>query len=337
VPQHADSVNSEGEQAALTAVPRAYGRVLVVGSLNADLVTRVERAPGPGETVTGSDLVVFPGGKSANQAAAIAKLGGDVRLLGCVGDDANGALLRESLRTAGVGIDHLQTLERVATGTAMITVEGTGENRIVVSPGANGKLTAAAVDQAEAFFDTAREGAVLTLCLEVPVAAVSAAARMARQRGVRVVLNLSPYRPPGADLLDLVDILVVNAQELSELTQQGGIDPLDDWSTVAEATRQAVGAVGPEVVVVTLGSAGVRTMNLATGDISRAIRAPEVTPVDTTGCGDAFLGALALRLSAGDSLQDACAFAVLAGAYAATGAGAQASYPSAVQLARWRP
>lgn len=323
--------------AASTAVPTASGRVRVVGSLNADLMTRVERAPGPGETVTGSDLVILPGGKGANQAAATGTLGGEVSLLGCVGDDAHGALLRESLRAAGVNLDHLQTLPGVATGTAMIIVEETGENRIIVSPGANGELTAAAVRQADAFFDSASAGSVLTLCLEVPVAAVTAAARKARQRGVRVILNLSPYRRVSADLLDLVDILVVNAHELAELTQQRNLSLHDDWSTVCEATREALGAGGPEVVVVTLGRAGVRTMNLTTGASSGPIPAPEVTPVDTTGCGDAFLGALALRLSAGNSLQDACAFAVRVGAYAATRAGAQASFPSAEQLAHWRP
>lgn len=312
-------------------------RVLVVGSLNADLVVRTARIPAPGETVTGSDLVIVPGGKSSNQAAAIGKLGGDVALLGFVGDDGNGAMLRASLETSGVDVRYVHNLKGVSTGSAMIAVDDRGENCIIVSPGANGRLKAADVEGADAFFDTAGEGSVLTLCLEVDLEAVKAAAREAHQRGAQVVLNVSPYQKVGADLLDLVDILVVNAHELADLTEQGAIEPLGDWSGVLEATRTAMGENGPETVVVTLGGDGARTMDLAAGTVSDQIPSPKVKPVDTTGCGDAFLASLAFRLAEGDSLQDACAFAVRVGAYAATGEGAQNSYPTAEQLANWKP
>ena len=315
----------------------ASGRVLVVGSLNADLVVRTARIPGPGETVTGSDLVIVPGGKSSNQAAAVGKLGGDVAMLGCVGADGNGAMLVESLKTSGVDVSQVRALDGVSTGSAMIAVDDAGENCIIVSPGANGHLTAADVAEAGDFFDAAGVGSVLTLCLEVSLAAVRAAARQARERGATVVLNVSPYQQVGSDLLDLVDILVVNAHELADLTGQPDFDPLGDWSRVCAATRAALGESGPQTVVVTLGAKGARTIDLGAGEVSEAYPAPAITPVDTTGSGDAFLAALAFRLAQGDELADACRFAVRVGAYAATGEGAQNSYPTAAQLQDWRP
>lgn len=315
----------------------AAGRVLVVGSLNADMVVRTARIPGPGETVTGSDLVVVPGGKSANQAAAIGKLGGDVALLGCVGDDGNGAMLLASLRSCGVDVSRVRVLSGVASGSAMIAVDAAGENSIIVSPGANGRLSAADVEAAEDFFDSADERSVLTLCLEVSLDAVKAAASRARERGARIVLNVSPYLKVGSDVLDLVDILVVNAHELADLTEQPDFEPLGDWAEVRDATRRALGAGGPRTVVVTLGADGARHMNLDSGEIADQIPSPKINAVDTTGAGDAFLASLAFRLAAGDELTDACAFAVRVGAYAATGEGAQNSYPTAEQLRNWTP
>ncbi len=311
--------------------------VLVVGSLNADMVVRTARIPGPGETVTGSDLVIVPGGKSSNQAAAIGKLGGDVSLLGFVGDDGNGAFLKSALNDAGVDTTHVRSLEGVASGSAMIAVDDHGENCIIVSPGANGRMTADDVAGADAFFSRATDGSVLTLCREVSLDAVKEAARAARERGARVVLNVSPYQKIGSAILDLVDILVVNAHELADLTEQGEIEPLGDWSGVLEQTKAVLGESGPDIVVVTLGSEGARTMDLTTGEISEQIPSPKVKAVDTTGCGDAFLASLAFRIAEGDSLHDACAFAARVGAYAATGAGAQNSYPTAEQLSGWEP
>jgi len=315
----------------------ASGRVLVVGSLNADLVVRTARIPGPGETVTGSDLVIVPGGKSSNQAAAVGKLGGDVALLGCVGDDGNGTMLVESLKASGVDVSQVAVLDGVATGSAMIAVDDAGENCIIVSPGANGRLSAGDVDAADAFFGSAGESSILTLCLEVSLEAVKAAARRARERGATVVLNVSPYAKVGADLLDLVDILVVNAHELADLTDQAEFEPLGDWTGVVEATRRALGEAGPDTVVVTLGAHGARTIAVSSGEVSEPIPAPKIKPVDTTGAGDAFLASLAFRLAEGDTLDQACAFAVRVGAFAATGEGAQNSYPTAQQLADWKP
>ncbi len=315
----------------------ASGRVLVVGSLNADLVVRTARIPGPGETVAGSDLVIVPGGKSSNQAAAVGKLGGDVAMLGCVGGDGNGAMLVESLKNAGVDVSQVKALEGVSTGSAMIAVDDAGENCIIVSPGANGRLSADDVNAATDFFATADSSSVLTLCLEVSLDAVKAAARNARERGAKVVLNISPYMKVGADLLDLVDILLVNNHELADLTGQAEFDPLGDWTSVIEATNAALGASGPRTVVVTLGAQGARIIDLDAGTASEQIPSPKVKPVDTTGCGDAFLAAFSFRIAAGDDLEQAAAFAVRVGAYAATGEGAQNSYPTAEQLASWTP
>ena len=315
----------------------ASGRVLVVGSLNADLVVRTARIPGPGETVAGSDLVIVPGGKSSNQAAAVGKLGGDVAMLGCVGDDGNGAMLVKSLENAGVDVSQVRALEGVSTGSAMIAVDDAGENCIIVSPGANGRLSADDVNAAADFFATADSSSVLTLCLEVSLDAVKAAARNARERGAKVVLNISPYMKVGADLLDLVDILLVNNHELADLTGQAEFDPLGDWTSVIEATNAALGASGPRTVVVTLGAQGARIIDLDAGTASQQIPSPKVKPVDTTGCGDAFLAAFSFRIAAGDDLEQAAAFAVRVGAYAATGEGAQNSYPTAEQLASWTP
>ncbi len=308
------------------------GRVLVVGSLNADLTVRTRRLPGPGETVTGSDLVVSPGGKSSNQAAAASLLGANVALLGRVGKDANGDFLLERLAATGVDTAYVARLDDVATGTALIAVDDAGENSIIVSPGANGRLTARDVEQAEGFFSDA---AVLCLCLEVGLPAVRAASRMASDAGVRVVLNPSPFADVGEELLALVDVLVVNQHELRDLAgaQVVGEGDEPDWDRVAQALSQR----GPRHVVVTLGARGAVALSPGESGTTQVHRAtaPQVTAVDTTGSGDAFLGALAHRLALGDDIAVAGRFAVQVGSFAATRPGAQASYPTPDELERF--
>lgn len=276
--------------------------IVIVGSLNADLVVRTERFPKPGETLHGSDLAILPGGKSANQAVAAGRLGGTVRMIGAVGDDGNGALLRDSVAAAGADTTHVAVREGVATGTAVITVDGAGENTIVISAGANGTLSPDDVP-ADAFDDAA----VLGLCLEVSIDVVLAAARAAHAAGVTVLTNLSPFGAVPAELLELTDVLLVNEHEAAELGEHG----------VARS-------------IVTRGGSGCVVRD--GDDEAVSIDAVRVEPVDTTGCGDAFMGSVALRLAAGDSLVDAARFAVGVGAYAATKAGAQASYPTTAEL-----
>ncbi len=276
--------------------------IVIVGSLNADLVVRTERFPKPGETLHGSDLAILPGGKSANQAVAAGRLGGTVRMIGAVGDDGNGALLRDSVAAAGADTTHVAVREGVATGTAVITVDGAGENTIVISAGANGTLTPDDVP-ADAFDDAG----VLGLCLEVSIDVVLAAARAAHAAGVTVLTNLSPFGDVPAELLELTDVLLVNEHEAESLGEHG----------VARS-------------IVTRGGSGCLVHDGDADPVS--IDAVRVEPVDTTGCGDAFMGSVALRLAAGDSLVDAARFAVGVGAYAATKAGAQASYPTTAEL-----
>ncbi|MBT1546304.1 ribokinase [Curtobacterium aurantiacum] len=276
--------------------------IVVVGSLNADLVVRTERFPQPGETLQGSDLAILPGGKSANQAVAAGRLGGTVRMIGAVGDDGNGALLRDSVAAAGVDTTHVSIREGVATGTAVITVDAAGENTIVISAGANGTLTP---DDVPA--DVFSGAAVLGLCLEVSIDVVLAAARAAHVAGVTVLTNLSPFGAVPAELLELTDVLLVNEHEAVALGDHG----------VARS-------------IVTRGGAGCVVHDGGSEPV--AIDAVRVDPVDTTGCGDAFMGAVALRLAAGDTLVDAARFAVGVGAYAATKPGAQASYPTTAEL-----
>jgi ribokinase len=291
--------------------------VAVVGSLNLDLVIRVAELPGPGETVTGGDLFRNPGGKGANQAVAAARLGRRVAMIGCVGDDQAGADLLASLEGDGVDSSRVRVVDGVPSGTAFITVRGDGENQIVVSPGANARLTPGDVAAAEAALAAAT---VTLLQLEIPLEAVAAAARTA---GGRVVLNPAPVRPLPAELLAQVDVLVPNRVELGQLA--GGPAP----STVSEAVRLA-GRLAARAVVVTLGADG--ALVVGDGQASHVPAVP-VQPVDTTAAGDAFCGGLADALAAGAGLGDAARRAVRVAAAACLRHGAQASLPTPAEVA----
>lgn len=276
--------------------------VAVIGSANADLVVRVPRFPAPGETVSGADLEVFSGGKSANQAVAAARLGSEVTFVAAIGDDGNGRLVRASLAADGIDTDQLLVRQGVPTGSAIITVDAHGENTIVLSPGANATLTAA--DVTAVSLAGAR---VLCLCLEIPMEAVIAAARAARAQGVQTIVNLSPFHTPPADLLRFTDVLITNEHEASLL-----------------------GRCDVERSITTRGGRGCVVRD---GERTVEIAAPRVDVVDTTRCGDAFLGAIAHGLAAGASLEDAARTAVRVAAIAATRVGAQGSYPTASALA----
>ncbi|MCC3267717.1 ribokinase [Arthrobacter gengyunqii] len=299
------------------------GKVVVVGSLNADLTVRTDRFPQPGETLNGSELVIVPGGKSANQAAAAAILGADVRLFGAVGADGHGDLLLKAAAAAGVDASRVLRRTDTATGTAMIVVDAAGENTIIVSPGANGTVTGAELP--ENLFDDA---AVLTLSLEVPLDAVTAAARAGHDAGAQVLLNLSPYREVPAELLALTDVLLLNTHEAALVT--GLADPASDW----EAVIAVLGQLGVRRTIITLGGDGAVVLDGTAQGADRVVSvAPtRVTAVDTTGCGDAFTAATAARLAAGDSLVQAATFAARAGALAATREGAQSSYSALAEL-----
>ncbi|WP_087930281.1 ribokinase [Streptomyces albireticuli] len=317
--------------------------VLVVGSANADLTVRVDRRPGAGETVLGTDLVESAGGKGANQAAAAARLGARTALLARVGDDAFGELLLDGQRAAGADVRHVRVEKGARTGTAMIFVGPDGDNTIVVSPGANARLSPADVAEAR---EVVAASAVVSLQLEVPPETVRAAVAVARETGTRVVLNPSPTPPELAPaLLTAADPLVVNEHEARQLSGLTGGGP-EEW---ARALRER----GARSVVVTLGGDGALVLDGAPGTGARAGRAaaPDADPgaepatdeavrvpgvrvkaVDTTGAGDAFTGALATRLARGASLAGAARYAVRVGAASVTRAGAQPSYPAEEEL-----
>ncbi len=301
------------------------GRICVVGSANADLIVRTRVLPKPGETVAGGALQLLPGGKSANQAAAAARLGGRVSLVGAVGRDAYGEMLIASLEHSGVDVTDLQVRDDASTGTAMIAVDERGENFIIVSSGANGLVDASVVD---AGADAVATADVLGLSFEVPMDASIRASEIARAHGTRVVLNPSPFSEPPSQLLRNVDVLVVNEHELRELSPELGDDaPL-------EAHARALGERGVARTVVTLGAEGAALLAWDAGSEPSVTRvsAPRVEAVDTTGCGDAFTGALLLGIAAGDELVDGVRTACAVGAMAATAVGAQSSYPFADEL-----
>lgn len=297
--------------------------VLVVGSANADLTVRVDRRPGAGETVLGTDLVESAGGKGANQAAAAARLGARTALLAKVGDDAFGELLLDGQRAAGTDVRHVRVEKGARTGTAMIVVGPDGDNTIVVSPGANARLSPADVTAAR---EVVAASAVVSLQLEIPPETVRAAVAVARETGARVVLNPSPTPAELApELLAAADPLVVNEHEARQLSGLAGGGP-EEW---ARALRER----GARSVVVTLGGDG--ALVLAAGPAAdEAVTVPgvRVAAVDTTGAGDAFTGALAARLARGASLAGAARYAVRVGAASVTRPGAQPSYPTEAEL-----
>jgi ribokinase len=293
--------------------------LLVVGSANADLVISVDRRPAAGETVLGSDVVTHPGGKGANQAVAAARLGARTALLARVGDDPHGRLLGDSMRAAGVDTAGLLT-GGAPTGVALITVDPSGDNSIVVSPGANARLSPEDVRAAGELLAAAR---VVSLQLEIPLDTVAAVAAAVAGTGARVVLNPSPPAPLPAEVLAACDPLVVNEHEARFLLGADAGDTPESWAT-------GLLALGPRSMVVTLGAAGALV-----ADPAGNVRIPSlpVKAVDTTGAGDAFTGALAWRLGAGDDLETAVRFAVRVGAAAVTKAGAQESFPTVEEVA----
>ncbi|MEW2299030.1 ribokinase [Streptomyces sp. NPDC006655] len=294
--------------------------LLVVGSANADLVIEVERRPAAGETVLGGDLATHPGGKGANQAVAAARLGARTALLARVGDDAHGRLLLDSQRSAGVDTAGV-LVGGAPTGVALITVDPSGDNSIVVSPGANGRLAPADVRAATGLLHASR---AVSAQLEIPLETVVEVVRNLAP-GSRFVLNPSPPAPLPPEVLAACDPLIVNEHEakviLGEAGADGGGEPAD-WARLLLAK-------GPRSVVVTLGADGAL---VADGRGLTAVPSVQVAAVDTTGAGDAFTAALAVRLGAGASLPEAAAYAARVGAAAVTKRGAQESYPTAEEV-----
>lgn len=306
--------------------PAAHGRtgVVVVGSVNADLLTTVDQHPRPGETVLGRTLDVLPGGKGANQAVAAAQLGAQTTLVGAVGTDQFAEPALAGLRAAGVDLEAVAVVEG-ATGVAQVTVSADGENAIVVIPGANASVDGAVVDARAAVIAGA---AVVVVQGEIPRSGIEAAA--AHTRG-RLVVNLAPVVDVDREVLLAADPLVVNEHEAALVLaaldgESGGAAGVVGESGADDEQRvvDALLAHGVPSVVLTVGARGAL---VADGSGSTRVPSPRVDAVDTTGAGDAFVGALAYRLSEGEGLVEAARLAARVGAYAVRGSGAQPSYP----------
>lgn len=289
--------------------------IIVVGSLNADLVVRTPRFPQPGETISGEDLQIIPGGKGANQAVAAARQGTPTAMVGRVGRDSFGPDLINNLKQNGVDTAHVQTDPESATGTAIIIVDTNGQNSIVLSPGGNGKVTPADVEEIPF-----SEATLLLLQLEIPVEAVLAAARRAKENGLRVLLNPAPARALPDELLALPDFLVPNESELSLLS---GL-PVNDLPSAENAAKTLLER-GIQTVIVTLGANGALIVNK---ELTKHIPSFKVDVVDTTAAGDAFIGGFASALLQNKSLEEAVRYGCACGALAATKFGAQPSLPT---------
>jgi ribokinase len=291
--------------------------VTVVGSLNMDLVIRAPRIPQPGETIIGGELHTVPGGKGANQAVAAARLGARVSMVGRVGRDAFAGPLLDNLTATGVDHTFVTGDAEAATGVALIVVDDAGQNSIVVASGANMRLSPADVEAAKAAISAAQ---VVLLQLESPLETVTRAAEIARAHGVTVILNPAPARPLPAALLSLVDVLVPNESETALLS---GV-PVGNQAE-AEAAAAALRTSGVGTLILTLGERGAM---LAREGEAALFPAFDVTPVDTTAAGDAFVGGLAVALAEGKALAEAVRWGNAAGALATTKLGAQPSLPT---------
>lgn len=296
--------------------------ITVVGSINADLMIAVDRHPLPGETLPGSGGSISPGGKGANQAVAAALQGARVSMVGAVGADAYAEPATHHLRHSGVDLTHVRRVPG-ATGLAVVTVDAQGENAIIVVPGANATVDAAAVDQARAVVE---EATVVVLQGEIPRDGIETATALTRGR---LVVNLAPVVPVDPSVLRRADPLVVNEHEgalaFRMLVRDAEVSAPED-ATSQDALVRALRHAGVPSVVMTLGADGAV---LADDQGLHRVPSPRVEVVDTTGAGDAFVGALSARLAAGQDLGTAARHAARVGAYACTGHGARPSYPSA--------
>lgn len=299
-------------------------QIVVVGSINADLRVTVDRHPRPGETLLGGDGRVTPGGKGANQALAAARAGGRVAMVGAVGRDPNASAALRLLRESGLDLSAVEQVEG-PTGVAVVMVAASGENEIVYIPGANSMVDAEAVQARQGLL----AGANVVLCQgETPADGIGIARQAA---GGRFVLNPAPVIDLPAEVIRAADPLVVNEHEGALVAQM--LDGAADVPALEADPRRCVEflrSAGCSTVVMTLGSAGAL---VAEGDAVTEIPAVRVDAVDTTGAGDAFAGALAARLAAGDRLVEACGFASRFAALTVTRNGAQASFPTIDEVA----
>lgn len=293
--------------------------IVVVGSLNMDLVVTAPRHPQPGETILGGEFNTFPGGKGANQAVAAARLNAPVVMIGRVGNDAFGDQLLETLTHDQVDTAYVVRDKNSSTGIALITVAASGQNTIVVASGANARVSPEQILSAEATFEGAR---VLLLQLECPLPAVAQAIQLARKHNVPIVLNPAPAQTLSASLLAEVDYLIPNQTELALLTGSPA-------STPPQLAASLLQQSGIRHVIITLGEGGVLIVE---GGQTVHLPAYQVPVIDTTAAGDAFVGAFAVALMENYSTHEAAIWGNAAGALAVGRAGAQPSLPTRTEL-----
>jgi ribokinase len=297
-------------------------KVVIVGSLNMDLVTRAPRLPHGGETLAGHSFVTVPGGKGANQAVAAARLGASVAMIGCVGEDAYGEQLRQALLAEGIDCQGVTRVADDSTGVAMIVVDDNSQNAIIIVAGANGHVSADVVDD----FDALLSQADVIICqLEVPMVTVGHVLKRGHELGKVVILNPAPASGPlPAEWYAWVSYLIPNESEATALT---GL-PVDSVAS-ADTAATALLAAGVSKVIVTLGEHGAL---FASNAVSQHFPAPKVKPLDTTAAGDTFVGGFAAALSEGKSESDAIRFGQIAAAISVTRSGAQPSIPTVSEV-----
>lgn len=300
--------------------------VVVIGSLNMDLVTRAPRLPKGGETLIGHSFATVSGGKGANQAVAAARLGARVAMVGCVGNDDYGVQLREALLAEQIDCQAVSTVED-SSGVALIVVDDNSQNAIVIVAGANGAMTPAVIDR----FDAVLQAADVIICqLEIPDATVGHALKRARALGKTVILNPAPASLPlPADWFAAIDYLIPNESEASALS---GL-PVDSLQSAESAASQLI-AMGAGKVIITLGAQG---SLFANGKGFEHFPAPKVQAVDTTAAGDTFVGGFAAALASGKSEAEAIRYGQVAAALSVTRAGAQPSIPTMSDVQAFKP
>lgn len=293
-------------------------RIVVVGSANMDMVISAAHFPQPGETLTGYGFMTNHGGKGANQAVAAARLGADVSFIGKVGNDDFGRATIEMMRKEGIDVSALTVTEEAPTGVALITTIPSGENTIIIEPGANAKLTPEDIDNAGGLFSRA---AIVLMQLETPVNTLARTAAMAKQQGAIVVLNPAPAptEPLPAELLQNVDLLIPNETEAATISGMAV-----ETETDIPGAMEKLQALGIQRVIVTLGSKGACT---SIGGKLTAVPSEKVEAVDTTAAGDTFCGALCTALLQGKELTEAMQYGCKAAAVSVTRRGAQMSMP----------
>ena len=296
-------------------------KIIVIGSSNMDMVVQTDHIPVPGETILSDAFFMNAGGKGANQAVAVARLGGDVAFISKLGDDLFGRQFAELFSNEGIDISHLLTDKQLPTGTALITVDRAGENSIVVASGANAGMKKEDLDNA---LDSIASADIVLVQLEIPMAVVEFVAEFAASKGVKVILNPAPAAQLSSDLLKHIDIITPNETEAAKIA---GL-PVTDPESAKTAARKML-SMGAKSVIITMGPLG--ALVCANGG-NTLVTAKKTKAVDTTAAGDVFNGALAVALSEGKSMLDAVRFACDAATISVARMGAQASIPYRKEL-----